>query len=133
MTGHSLGGAIASLVALANGIPAVTFESPGELRYAQRLGLIPKHKNSSQFMEKLPIYHLGNIHDPIFMGTCHGPLSLCSIDGYSLETKCHAGKVCVYDEKAYIGRDSNNRVLLNLFKSDQEAKTRSSIFSHAVG
>jgi lipase ATG15 len=31
ITGHSLGGSLASLLALTNSIPAVTFEAPGDL------------------------------------------------------------------------------------------------------
>jgi lipase ATG15 len=38
-TAHSLGGSIASLLAIKYDIIAITFEAPGELLYAQRLGL----------------------------------------------------------------------------------------------
>lgn len=40
-TGHSLGGALASLTALIMNTAAITFASPGELLYAYRLRIIP--------------------------------------------------------------------------------------------
>ncbi|KAI8618516.1 Alpha/Beta hydrolase protein [Chytriomyces sp. MP71] len=41
MTGHSLGGSLASLVALTFDYPAFTFETPGDLLFAKRIGLLP--------------------------------------------------------------------------------------------
>jgi putative lipase involved disintegration of autophagic bodies len=40
-TGHSLGGALASLVALTFDLPSFTYETPGDLLFAKRLGLLP--------------------------------------------------------------------------------------------
>jgi len=37
--GHSLGGALASLIGVTFGVPVVTFESPGEKMAARRLHL----------------------------------------------------------------------------------------------
>jgi putative lipase involved disintegration of autophagic bodies len=68
LTGHSLGGALASLVGLTHDLPAITFESPGEFQYANRIGLIPELPPSAPgssvpdykgFLETLPIYHIG--------------------------------------------------------------------------
>lgn len=64
-TGHSLGGAIASLLGQTFGLPAVTFESPGDRLASQRLHL--PHAPGAQYM---PIYHFGHTADPIFIGVC---------------------------------------------------------------
>ena len=39
ITGHSLGGSLASLLGITFGVPVVTFEPPGERMAAQRLHL----------------------------------------------------------------------------------------------
>lgn len=100
ITGHSLGAALASLLARTYGWPAVGFEAPGELLAAKRLHL--------PFPPGLPIYeeavwNIGHTADPIFMGTCNGAGSSCSIAGYAMETACHTGKTCVYDSVTDLG------------------------------
>ncbi|KAI9294341.1 alpha/beta-hydrolase [Neoconidiobolus thromboides FSU 785] len=92
LTGHSLGGALASLVAMEKNINAVTFEAPGERLYARRLGLDLELKPETPF-----IYHFGNNADPIFMGTCNGKLSLCYLGGYGMDSKCHTNTKCTFD------------------------------------
>ena len=42
-------------------------------------------------------YHIYNTADPIPAGACTGVSSLCRHGGYALETRCHMGKVIVYD------------------------------------
>lgn len=97
MSGHSLGGALSSLVGQTYNIPAVAFEAPGEALASERLSLpLPPGEVSRQRTD-IPVYHFGHTADPIFMGTCNGPTSACSIGGYALETHCHAGMECVYD------------------------------------
>jgi lipase ATG15 len=93
-TGHSLGGAMASLVGRTFGAPAVAFESPGELLATKRLHL-PMPPGLPGYMEG--IWHFGHTADPIFMGVCNGASSTCSMAGYAMETQCHSGKMCVYD------------------------------------
>jgi len=94
VTGHSLGGALASLLGRTYGLPAVGFEAPGEMLATKRLHLpqapgIPKHLEH--------IWHIGNTADPIFMGVCNGASSSCNMAGYAMETTCHTGQICVYD------------------------------------
>ncbi|KAI4622189.1 hypothetical protein J4E83_004929 [Alternaria metachromatica] len=95
-TGHSLGGVLASLIGLQHGIPAVTFEAYPQALAAKRLGLpaagdvAPLRKNTGGF-------HFGHTADPVYMGTCNGATSFCSIGGYAFETLCHTGKKCPYD------------------------------------
>jgi lipase ATG15 len=100
MSGHSLGGALASLVALTNGIPAFTYESPGDLLYASRIGLLPRGtpENLDGFLSKQPIFHFGTLGDPIFTGDCVGITSTCYWSGYAMESKCHIGKECIYEQ-----------------------------------
>lgn len=87
-TGHSLGGALAGLLALTYTRPAVTFQAPGERHFAGLLGL--------PIQNTLPVYHLGIDVDPIFMGHCQGISSPCYHAGYAIETHCHIGHTCLY-------------------------------------
>lgn len=93
-TGHSLGGALASLLGRTYGLPTVSFEAPGELLAAKRLHL-PFPPGLPSYLEG--IWQVGHTADPIFMGTCNGASSSCSVAGYAMETSCHTGRVCVYD------------------------------------
>lgn len=94
LTGHSLGGVLASLVGRTFGVPAVTFQAPGDRFVTERLHLPtpPGIPEQEEF-----IWHFGHTADPIFTGDCTGPGSTCWVKGYAVETKCHTGKVCVYD------------------------------------
>lgn len=94
VTGHSLGGALASLIGRTFGVPAVSFEAPGELLATKRLHL-PMPPGLPGYMEG--VWHFGHTADPIFMGVCNGATSSCSIAGYAMETQCHTGKQCIYD------------------------------------
>jgi lipase ATG15 len=85
LVGHSLGGALASLLGSTFGLPAVAFESPGERLAANRLYL-PVPPTSP------PVTHVYHNADPIAMGTCNGGMSLCEQAGFALETKCHLGE-----------------------------------------
>ncbi|KAJ4513763.1 hypothetical protein HRR78_006656 [Exophiala dermatitidis] len=89
LIGHSLGGAIASLVGLTYDLPAVTFETPPEKLPSHRLGLLSPRKP--------PTWHFGNTADPIFMGACTGWSSSCALAGYAFESQCFTGRRCVYD------------------------------------
>lgn len=99
VVGHSLGGAMASLMGLTFGIPAVSYEAVPEKIGAQRLGLaIPPHSGG---------FHIGNNADPVYMGACNGYFSTCSIAGFAFESQCHTGKRCVYDTVGEMGWRSN--------------------------
>jgi len=94
--GHSLGGALSSLLGITFGVPAVSFESPGEKTAARRLHL-PSPPSTQH------ITHVYHTADPIAMGTCNGILSSCALGGYALETGCHLGKSIVYDTVSQYG------------------------------
>jgi lipase ATG15 len=97
LTGHSLGGTLATLMGLEYDLPVVTFNSPGERHYVEMSGIGYK----STTLEK--IFHYGHDADIIFTGKCHGALSWCSVAGYVVETTCHLGKTCVYNATGELG------------------------------
>lgn len=94
--GHSLGGALSSLVGQTYGLPAVTFEAPGEALASSRLGL-PVPPGGTYANEWSGTYHFGHSADPLFVGSCNGATSPCSIGGYAMESGCHTGFECMYD------------------------------------
>jgi len=111
-TGHSLGGSLASLLAATNNLAAFAYEAPGELLYAQRIGL----KIDPSNMQRYPIFHFGNDADPIYLGTCQGRFSTCYQFHYAMETGCHIGSTCTYDGGA-VTNINNHRlnVCINRF------------------
>ncbi|KAH0584633.1 Putative lipase ATG15 [Termitomyces sp. J132] len=90
VVGHSLGGALASLIGVTFGAPVVAFEAPGERTAAKRLHL-PSPPSTQHITH---VYHTG---DPIPLGACTGVTSACAIGGYAMETGCHLGKTVRYD------------------------------------
>ncbi|KAL7626736.1 putative lipase atg15 [Parahypoxylon ruwenzoriense] len=103
VAGHSLGGAVSSLLGLTYGLPVVTFEAVPEALAAGRLGLpVPPHADPEfpQTREYTGSFHVGHTADPIYVGTCNGATASCSYAGYALETACHTGHECVYDTVA---------------------------------
>jgi lipase ATG15 len=128
LVGHSLGGALASLLGATYGLPAVAFESPGEKLAASRLHLplpppisdsitLPQTSSipfrSSPALSPAPPPSLGHhpiatthvYHnaDPIPQGACTGFGSPCTHAGYALETRCHLGKSVVFDTVGKLG------------------------------
>ncbi|KAH8195021.1 hypothetical protein TruAng_010811 [Truncatella angustata] len=100
IVGHSLGGAVSSLLGLTYGLPVVTFEAVPEALAAGRLGLpVPPHADPQypQTREYTGTYHFGHTADPIYIGTCNGATATCSFAGYALESACHTGYECTYD------------------------------------
>ncbi|PYH90819.1 putative autophagy related lipase Atg15 [Aspergillus ellipticus CBS 707.79] len=100
IAGHSLGGAMSSLLGLTFGLPVVTFEAIPEALTAARLGLPSPPGNDPrlpQTRQYTGAYHFGHTADPIYMGTCNGVSSVCTWGGYALESACHTGQMCVYD------------------------------------
>lgn len=109
VSGHSLGGAVSSLLGMTYGLPTITFESPPENLAAKRLGLplpppIGTDPDAPRKRGYTGTYHIGHTADPIFLGTCNGITSLCSFAGYAMETACHSGRECVYDVVGDEGR-----------------------------
>ncbi|RPD55704.1 alpha/beta-hydrolase [Lentinus tigrinus ALCF2SS1-7] len=100
MIGHSLGGALASLVGITFGVPVVAFEAPAERLAASRLHL-PSPPSTHH------VTHVYNTADPIPMGTCTGVSSTCAIVGVALETRCHLGQVIRYDTVTKLGWSAN--------------------------
>jgi lipase ATG15 len=87
LVGHSLGGALASLLGTTFGLPAVAFEAPGEKSAAGHLHLpVPHH-----ILDNAPVTHIYHNADPIAMGACKGAFSPCEQAGFALETRCHLG------------------------------------------
>ncbi|KAH8894952.1 alpha/beta-hydrolase [Thozetella sp. PMI_491] len=100
LTGHSLGGAVSSMLGLTYGVPTVTFEAVPEALPAGRLGLPVPPGADPQFPQTRQFtgtYHIGHTADPIYIGTCNGATASCSFGGYALESACHTGYECVYD------------------------------------
>lgn len=100
LAGHSLGGMISALLGLTYGLPTVTFQAVPDALAASRLGL-PQPPGAipgfPQTREMTGIFHVGHTGDPIYMGSCNGPNSLCSVAGFSFESQCHSGRSCIYD------------------------------------
>ncbi|KAI5169918.1 lipase ATG15 [Pancytospora epiphaga] len=83
LTGHSLGGAIASVLAvLSDGISAVAISTPGEVHLLNRAEVSVASKK---------VIHFGACSDPIYRGRCFGPLSVCGLLNYHISTGCHSG------------------------------------------
>jgi lipase ATG15 len=67
LTGHSLGGSLASLVGLTFGVPTVTFEAPPDRLASQRLHLpAPPALKPDDML----IWHFGHTADPLYLGAC---------------------------------------------------------------
>lgn len=106
LTGHSLGGAISSLLGLTFGLPVVSFEAIPDALPAARLGLPSPPDHDPRFPQKrlyTGSYHFGHTADPIYTGTCTGIGATCTWGGYALETVCHTGELCVYDTVKDLG------------------------------
>lgn len=103
LVGHSLGGAIASLLGSTYGLPVVAFESPGERLAASRLHLpLPRPEDGSR-VAPVAVTHVYHTGDPIPQGACTGFGSPCAQAGFALETRCHLGKSMVFDTVGILG------------------------------
>ena len=132
LTGHSLGGVVASLLGLTYGVPTTTFEAYGDALAAGRLSLpSPPGTDPSRPQERkyTGAYHFGNTADPVFMGSCNGATALCTLGGYALESQCHTGQQCVYDTvgdfgwRVGVGNHKIHAVIETVLKQyDQPAK-----------
>ncbi|TBU07572.1 putative lipase [Hamiltosporidium magnivora] len=92
LTGHSLGGGIASLMAAKHNLKGIIFSSPGEKRCAINSGIYNPNYDYSN------ILNIGMCTDTIFKGQCTENNPWCRIAGFDLETECHIGNViCIFD------------------------------------
>lgn len=92
LTGHSLGGTVASLLGARYGLPVVAFSSPGDAYIASILGIYDAGASYDR------IVHIGMCNDIVFRGECSEPYTACSIFGYPVETRCHIGRtLCIED------------------------------------
>ncbi|WFD32939.1 triacylglycerol lipase [Malassezia sp. CBS 17886] len=105
IVGHSLGGVLASLLGATFGVPAISYEAPGDRLAATRLHLPlpPPDVPRDDAFALAPVTHVYHTADPLATGQCQGLGSLCSATGYALETKCHMGLSVVYDTEKYLG------------------------------
>jgi len=105
VTGHSLGGVMASFLGVTFGVPAVAFESPGDRLAAQRLHLPlpPAETPDEDALALAPVTHVYHTADALATGQCVGPSSICSRTGFALETKCHLGQSIVFDTVGRLG------------------------------
>ena len=132
ITGHSLGGVLASFLGMTFGVPAVAFESPGDRLAAQRLHLPlpPGSWSDEEAFAVAPVTHVYNTADSLATGQCQGPLSLCGRTGFAMETRCHAGQSIVYDTTRYLGWSVGvlahriTQVITALLTEDWEARAR---------
>src|SRR4051794_7968193 len=104
LTGHSLGGGLASLISLKTGripyfsriysrlgYPALAFNSPGEAYYAWLMDLDSTNDHA--------ITHIWNDCDPIPSGECYA----CEFKA-SISTRCHLGQTCVFPAFCWFSR-----------------------------
>lgn len=106
LAGHSLGGVVSALLGLTYGIPVMTFEAYPDAMAASRLGLPtpPGFRiGAHQSRPSTGVFHYGHTADPIFMGSCNGGTSLCTLAGYAMESQCHTGRACIYDTVGDLG------------------------------
>lgn len=125
IVGHSLGGAVSSLLGMTFGLPVVTYEAPGDDLAAKRLGL-PRpptgDPNKAYRRHYTGSVHIGHTADPVFMGTCNGATATCTLGGYAMESQCHSGLQCVYDTvtdlkwRVGIGNHKIHNVIDNVFR-----------------
>ncbi|KAF5369156.1 hypothetical protein D9757_011059 [Collybiopsis confluens] len=117
--GHSLGGALASLIGITFGAPVVAFEAPAERMAARRLHL-PSPPSTHH------VTHVFNNADPIPMGVCNGVTSTCANAGFAMESKCHLGKLMRYDTVGKLGwrvgvqNHPINTIVENMLSKDWE-------------
>ncbi|KAF8888293.1 hypothetical protein BD779DRAFT_1524577 [Infundibulicybe gibba] len=121
IVGHSLGGALSSLLGATFGVPVVAFEAPRSVLQlvayiypCQYVSFSYSYSYSNLTITAVDapyhtLYHTGDVSgfprdlcpinspQPIPMGACTGVTSVCAIGGYAMETRCRLGNTILYD------------------------------------
>jgi lipase ATG15 len=104
LTGHSLGGVVASLLGHTFGLPTLTFEAFPDALAAQRLGLpTPPGHHIGIKSSYTGVFHFGHTADPVYMGICNSFNSPCTVAGFAFQSECHTGYNCTYDTVGDLG------------------------------
>ncbi|KAH9168814.1 alpha/beta-hydrolase [Lactarius sanguifluus] len=94
--GHSLGGALASLLGVTFGAPVVAFEPPGERMAAQRLHL-PSPVRSPFRHRHITSRTYGTPRTPLPWAPARANSRRAAVAGYAMESRCHLGNIIEYD------------------------------------
>lgn len=65
LTGHSLGGSVASLLGVTKDLPVFTFQSPGDMLYGKRLGIVEQQLTQDD-LNGMPIWQFGHTGNLFF-------------------------------------------------------------------
>lgn len=107
LTGHSLGGALATTVSAKTQYRAVAFSSPGDQYYAKVMGFDLALKNTDN------IWHYYNDCDQLAQGSCVACKFVVPV-----EVVCHMGTVCICKSKNIKRKDTDKHGCLQAFELD---------------
>jgi lipase ATG15 len=122
LTGHSLGGVIASVLAAEGGLSAIVFSTLGDRHLLSSLGLSG---------EEGSVIHVGSCSDSIYTGRCSGKFSICSLLNYHYSTNCHSGRTyCIESEMAQGILSHKIEILKELLRKAETMRDLQSLGCH---